>query len=323
MKLNIAKTLIVGIISIGAFALPICSALGWRDTSGIGLTSWIFLFFSNVLYFVLFVFLFLTDWREDLDPESMAEITETWRESIAYSAVLSFSVLVPIIVVLIECSTHMVSKYFVNIVPANVHVALLVLGPAINLFLIVQLYMKNRIPETILSFLNGVAISIAALFSIVVLPILLPIEFIAVFGGIGWLPFAPMLALVATIKLFTLVKVLIPSIKKRTKSRLYGILSGIALFVIVQCPVVITNCLVLALAKNPTDQNTLAHLRNFGDKEHMLKLCYGRRRIKSIAEIVSPVVSLQDARRVFFEVTGTQFGHYEVPESIKNSESER
>lgn len=322
MKLNIAKTLIVGIISIGALALPIFSILGWRDTSGIGLTSSFFLFFTNVLSIALLVFLFLTDWREDLEPESMAEITKTWSESIAYFAVLLFSVLLPVIVILFECNTHLVSKFLINLVPSNVHVALLALGPAINLIFIVQLYMKRKIPETILSFLNGVALGIAAIFSVFVLP-LFPIGLLTAFVGIGWLPFAPILALSATIKLFTLVKVFIPSLKKRKKSRWYGVLTGIALFVLVQCPVVITNCLVTALAKNPTDQNTLAHLRNFGDKEHMLKLCYGRRRIKSIADFVSPEVGLQDARVVFHKVTGTKFESYSVPESIKNSESER
>lgn len=285
----------------------------------------------TILYVVIadmfFLFLFcatiFTDWHKTTSPENLSQLASTWPGALAFMSVLLFGVVFPALVLFFECTSQMCSQYVVNLIPTNRHLALLILGPAINTLFFWQLFAKQKMPRKILGFFNGVAIGIAVCFSIVMLPIVAVIfvgVIIAMFGGLGWLPLSPFLALFATIKLFDLVSIKLPELRLEKKSRICGLLVGAALFVLVQCPEVVTSHLVDNYVRHPSDQEALERLSYLADREYLLKLCYKRRRIKSLAEQVCPQIEMEDARKTFLKVTGKSYDSYPRPDGALNDD---
>ncbi len=318
--MKIPKPLIVGLFVVVMFALPACSLFGWIAALGIpGILVSAYIFFINILLLGLLIELFLTDWNKQNTVESIKEVTLTWGGSVALVTVVLAGILFPAAVLVIETNTHLCSQYFIDLIPSKIHLALLALGPVINTFCVLQLYFKNRVSEKILSFINGVAMGIAIPFSIVMLP-LLPMSILAVAFGISWIPLSPMLAFFSTIKLFGLMSVFAPDLKSEKRLRFFGLLTGCTLFILLQCPVIITNYLVESVVLHPDNRDSLELLRNFGDREQLVRLCYKPKRIKTIAELVSPTMDVQNAQAVLLKVTGREFRSFPRPESVKSDD---
>lgn len=317
------KTVVISVISVIIFGLPLVSFFpsylpsALRDV--ISFFCIPYLVFNFLLSLGLLASSVLTDWRKKDNPANMQELTSTWVEASAFVAIVLFSVVFPVVVLIFESITHVCSDNFMNLMPSGAHIALLVFGPLVNAFCIVQLFTKWKFNPKQLSFLNGIAIGISIPFAVVSLG-LIHMAILAFTVGAGWIPIAAILAFVATTKLSYLMSVFQPDLRNQRKNHNLGILVGLALFVLAQAQVMLTSHLVSNAAEHMSDQSVLDLLRVCGDKKHMLRLCYEFRNIRAISDFCLPEVNHQDAQKVFLKVMGKSYKEYPKPDTVIQDE---
>src|SRR5678816_4629992 len=154
-------------------------------------------------------------------------------------------------------------------------------------------------------------------YSIVYLP-LAPLALLALLFGLGLLPLAPFLSLIASLIMRYQLKRLSATVPRRSfalKAR--GLLAGLALTAAVigmaELPATITTIgLYMATSSSPqTRADGIRLLRKYGNKEALLRSCYDRTGwatdvIGSAFAVENPITPVE-AQKVYYRVTGEPF----------------
>lgn len=228
---------------------------------------------------------------------------------------LVVAVIFPAFVIAVELATGFCAGLFFDPIPTWGHLMLVATVPAINLFLW-RAARREDGGERWLLIAGGMAIAIAASYSLVLLPIL-PFAFIGIlFLGIGLLPFAPLFTLVNagkwTLELSGWHENALPRV-------LGGVGLGIAALALVDLPATATQIAVGRYAQGHDERGqAVSMMRWLGDRELLLRLSYGdTARATGLVSFLASFWSrgpfwaeaapTAEARELYYRVTGKAF----------------
>src|ERR1044071_9517320 len=186
-------------------------------------------------------------------------------------------VIMPAISITVEVTTHVCADVFFDPIPTIWHLLFVIFVPLAQLQ--VWFAIRRRNPEhlALAGFLNVGAIGISIFYSIVYLP-LIPLALLALLFGLGLLPLAPFLSLIASLIMRHQLKSVAATAPRRTfalKAR--GLLAGLALTVAAigmsELPATITTIgLYMATSSSPQTRADGIHLlRKYGNKDALLR----------------------------------------------------
>lgn len=268
----------------------------------------------------LFICLLLVDWRKKTEAKEIGEVTGSWLDATAFTAVIIFTVITPAVTILFEAITHTCADGMFDMIPTPLHFMLLALGPVLNGFCAGLLFQKVDIEPKTVNFLNGLALGIALPFAIATLPLLV-LGLLALFSGVVWMIFSALLAFISTIKLFDLLTLFYSNLKVHGRLRMYGLITGLILFILVQTPIWMTHFMTNLAAKDPNNKMPLQMIKLFGDKKFLLQKCYLSTNRASINEVGLPVMSTTDAQNVFKQVTKKDYTSFPKPPVVERFEA--
>lgn len=223
-------------------------------------------------------------------------------------------VVMPTLSITLEATTHICAGIFFDPIPTIWHLMLVIFVPLAQLqvWFAIRRVAADRL--ALAGSLNAAVIGISFFYSIVYLP-LLPMSALALLVGVGLLPLAPYLSLIAALIMRRQLKKIAAKTPRRSfaiKKR--GLLAGLALTTIaiglIELPTTLTMIgLQMATSRSPQMQRKgIRFLRDFGNKQAMLRSCFGQSRyatnlIASAFTIHNPVTP-SDAQKIYYRVTG-------------------
>ena len=235
---------------------------------------------------------------------------------------LSFGVIFPLLVIGIEISTGMCAAEFFDPIPTVLHVVFTTLVPLVNLA--VWLVVRRGLPwnARLLGMANGFAVGVAAYYTALFLP-LLPLALIGIMFLIGFLPMAPLFALVVALRGRMHLR---HFLKKRGETRVPGLIPGLAIFLVIMVCINAQSTLTrIGLKMAASEQHGqsvdgIRLLRAVGDQELLSRACY--RRIGLATDLVSVFVSggnpvpPRKVREIYYRVTGEAFDSVPPPQGV-------
>jgi hypothetical protein len=226
-------------------------------------------------------------------------------------------VIMPTISITVEATTHICASVFFDPIPTIWHLLFVIFVPLAQLQ--VWFAIRRRTPDrlALAGFLNAVSIGISVFYSIVYLP-LVPLAMLALLFGLGLLPLAPFLSLIASLIMRHQLKRVGATAPRRSfalKAR--GLLAGLALTAAVigmaELPATITTIgLYMATSSSPqTRADGIRFLRKYGSKDALLRACYDRTGwatdvIGSAFAVQNPITPVE-AQKIYYRVTGEAF----------------
>jgi hypothetical protein len=232
---------------------------------------------------------------------------------------LALGVVLPLITLTFEWITGISAGVLFDPLPSWFHVLAVALVPAANLWIWQAGRTRNAAPARLLGWLNGAACGISLYYSILFLPFAPFACIMVIWFGVGLIPLAPYFALVSTLFLRA-------SYQKRlgqpVRPRIWqGALVAFAVLVLLQLPTALTYYgLSRATAEDlDTKLQGVRVLRRFGDRELLLRACYGLTRRELELDPVRILVgsdrnvSADQAREIYYRVTGKPFNAVPPP----------
>jgi hypothetical protein len=235
-------------------------------------------------------------------------------------------VIMPTLSITLEATTHICANVFFDPIPTIWHLLLVVFVPLAQLH--VWLAIRRRTTDSLgrAGFLNAVVIGISIFYSIVYVP-LLPLSMLALLFGVGLLPLAPYLSLLAgVIMRYQLRRVAATAPRKSFAVKTSGLLAGLALIAaivaVVELPAALTTIgLQMATASSSQKRaDGIRFLRKYGSKDALLRSCYSRSGwatdlIGSAFSIKNPVTP-HEAQMIYYRVTGEAFDTSIPPQRV-------
>ncbi len=233
-------------------------------------------------------------------------------------------IVLPILAVLFECTTHFCASHFFDPFPSPAHVVLFLLIPFTNFLAWLTQYKDLSQHYAFMSLATGMAAGIGIMYSLMFLPILGLSLIFALVGGFGLLGLAPTLALPCTFRSEKRVSKL--AIAKSIycdphQLNHIGHLIILVMIVAIELPSTLTR-INLNLADDPkTSADGIKWLRKNGNRETMLRACYERSGratdiLGSLYESARPL-NINQARNIFYKVTGVPFNSVPLPASAR------
>lgn len=229
-------------------------------------------------------------------------------------------ILLPAFTLGFEAVTHMSGEAFFDPIPTIFHGLLIAIVPLSNMLMLMALSRSRIVHAKRLALINAFAIGVALFYTVLYLPLTPVAPILVIWLGLGFLPVAPVLSLVAAI---WTRRVLIRSIARSDAPHIPRVWSGIALAlaVIVAADAHFSITRVgLQLAASPesdTRQLGIRILRAAGHEDLMLRLCYERSGLSTdlIGMLLASgdPVSTDQARTIFYQATGTPFNDKPAP----------
>ena len=224
-------------------------------------------------------------------------------------------VLLPTISIAVEATTHICAEFFFDPIPTTWHLILVVFVPLAHL----QVWLAVRKGQTergaLLGLANAIAIGISIFYTIVYIPVL-PLALIAlIYAGLGFLPLAPMFALIFGLVLRRQLRRVVTerSFPLKTTGLLTGFALAAVVITLIELPVSLTRVgLQMATSDSPTERaKGLRWLQTVGNKDYLLRACYGRTARATdmfgyFFSLRSPVTP-DEARQVYYRLTGETF----------------
>ncbi len=252
------------------------------------------------------------------NPEAM--VLDRGMGYAASSLIVIFGVILPLAAIVVELSSRMCSDIFFDPLPTIGHVILYALIAVANLAVVIAAFSRRQYPPLLLGLLNGVAIGVSVFYTILFLPIT-PISAMAIIVfGLGFLGLSPALAAICSIACrFYLRRMVLARGAKKARGLLWGILIAFVALLGMEAPSAVTRIgLNMAASSNKdTSDNGIRMLRSIGSDEVMLQACYERpgqaTDIISFALAISDPISPQQARTIYYRVTGQAFNSVEPP----------
>ncbi|HJT26817.1 MAG TPA: VIT domain-containing protein [Pyrinomonadaceae bacterium] len=226
-------------------------------------------------------------------------------------------VIMPAISITVEATTHICADTFFDPIPTIWHLLLVIFVPLAQLQIWFAIRRRSSDRLALASFLNAITIGISIFYSIVYLP-LTPLALLALLFGLGLLPLAPFLSLLASLIMRHQLKRLSATLPQRSfalKAR--GLLAALALTAaligMAELPATITTIgFYMATSSSPqTRADGIRFLRNYGNKDAMLRSCYARKGwatdlIGSAFAVQRPITP-DEAQKIYYRVTGEAF----------------
>lgn len=233
-------------------------------------------------------------------------------------ALLFMGVLLPLFTLGFEWRTHGSAEAFFDPIPTIFHILLIAAVPLANALLLFELFRGPTRHARRVAWLNAFAIGVALFYALLYLP-LTPIAPIAVLWmGIGLLPIAPLLSLIAAIWGRRLMARLTPPMPPLPQVW-GGLVLALAALIAVDLPFTLTRAGLQMAASDsaPWQLRGIRWLRVLGDEKLMLRLCYARSGMSTdllgmLFNLNEPI-SMEQARTVFYQVTGTSFNDHPAP----------
>ncbi|MFP2904839.1 hypothetical protein ACLESD_07250 [Pyxidicoccus sp. 3LFB2] len=227
-----------------------------------------------------------------------------------------FGVVLPAVTLGVELVTGMCADTFFDPLPTPLHILLVATVPAANALALVLLHRRAAHLLRAQLLLNGAALGVGLLYTLLFLPIL-PLALIGLVIGIGAFPLAPLSSLISGV---LLRRRLLRTGWPLSSTRWWpGALAAVLLLIAAELPGAITRVgLHVAATGSPSAQaRALGVLRGLGSEETLREACYeGARRYSLLGFFLAqdePVLP-DDARRVYYRVTGRPFNAESRPE---------
>jgi hypothetical protein len=232
-------------------------------------------------------------------------------------------VVFPLAVVAVELLTALCAGMFFDPLPTWGHILLVLAVPAINFLLWRAARLDDGSGHSRLLVLGGAAMAVSSAYMLVFLP-MLPIAVIGIlFFGLGLLPFAPMLALLATGRLLGRVA---PGATRRWRRVFAGVGAGLLALILVDLPAAATHVAVSWAARDEAAaRRGTVLMRAVGDESMLLRLCYGEggRAAGPLSFLAATFLQgafasggatpAAPARELYFRSTGLAFNAAEPP----------
>jgi len=235
-------------------------------------------------------------------------------------------VIMPAISITLEATTHICAETFFDPIPTMWHLMLVIFVPLAQLQ--VWFAIRRGAPERLrlAGLANAAVMGISIFYSIVYIP-LLPLAALVLAIGLGLLPLAPFLSLLAAIVMRSQLNRIASKAPQRSFAvRKAGFFTGvglaIALIGVAELPASITRYgLHLAASQSPeTRARGIQFLRSYGSREFLLRSCYSQSGwatdlTGSLFTVASPVTPAE-AQKIYYRVTGETFDTSAPPERI-------
>ncbi len=262
------------------------------------------------------------DRQEDLMQEVNVEPERASRNFF----ILFAGVIMPAISISVEAVTHICAEEFFDPIPTPWHLALVVFVPLAQLQ--AWFAIRRGAPDRLklAGLLNAAALGISLFYSLIYIP-LFPLGALFLIIGVGLLPLAPFLSLLAAIVMRVQLKEIASKAPQQSFAvKRTGLLAGIGLAVLALClielPASLTRYgLQMATSRSPeTRSEGIRFLRSFGSREYLLRSCYGRSGwatdlVGYLLSIQNPVEPLE-ARNIYYRVTGETFDTSIPPQRV-------
>ena len=235
-------------------------------------------------------------------------------------------VIMPAISITVEVSTHICAEVFFDPIPTAWHVLLVIFVPLAQLQVWFALRRGRPDQLRLAGFINGIVIGISIFYSIVYLSIL-PLALLTVIIGLGFLPLAPYLSLIAAIVMRSrLNRIAAISPHKTFSIKIRGLVLGLGatlmLIGVIELPATITRIgIQKAVSDSPqTRAEGIRFLRNYGSKDALLRSSYNQTGIAT--DLIGYAFTLADpatpdqAQKIYYRVTGETFDSSLPPERI-------
>jgi hypothetical protein len=243
---------------------------------------------------------------------------ERWRRGPGLPS-LVFGVLLPLGTLGVELVTGLCAGALFDPMPTLLHLVLVALVPACNLWVWSSFTRTHTRPRR-LAFANGIAIAVAALYTVLFLPIL-PVAAVAIaYFGLGLLPWSPALALIAALCLRAHLKREAAEAQRKIATWPGMLCGALALFA-ADLPQTLTayGMSQATSASAKKQMHGIRWLRAVGNEEAMLRFCYARSgHATGLASLLMRThhVSPLAAREVYYRVTGHVFNTQPEPTSL-------
>jgi len=241
------------------------------------------------------------------------------------SFVALFGVVLPVAALLFESFTGMCRQIFFDPLPSPFHAALYATIPLANVRLLMALARGAALRPCWVLF-HAFSTGVALFYSLVFLPIS-PIAAIAVFVfGIGLFGLSPMFAMACAI----LARSALKARDGQAPGKLWkGIVLAFLVLLAVDAPSTLTRfgMQMAASGSAETRLHGIQLLRKVGDEDLMLRLCYQQR--GQATDLLGTLIAgetaadPQQARAIFYQVTGTAFNAHPAPVHRSMREWER
>jgi vault protein inter-alpha-trypsin-like protein len=238
-------------------------------------------------------------------------------------------VIMPVISITVEASTHVCAETFFDPIPTMWHLLLVIFVPLAQLHVWFVVRRGANTRPVLTGLVNAVAIGVSVFYSFVYIP-LLPLAALTLLFIIGVLPLAPLLSFVASLVMrFQLKQIATTNAQNSFALRKAGLFAGFAITAAsigaMELPASLTRYgLKLAASTSPeTRTKGINFLRTYGSREYLLRTCYGRSGWAT--DLVGSFFSIQDpvtpaeAQRIYYRVTGDTFESFAPPRRIGGS----
>lgn len=237
---------------------------------------------------------------------------------------LFFGVLLPLLALLFEVNSHYCAQRFFDPFPSNAHIFLFLLIPVTNFLTFLAGRRDLSAFYLFIALGNGMALGIGCLYTLMFLPISGTACMGILFFGFGLLALAPLLSMPCS---WLAGKSVCRLASRRStffdahQMEHIGHLIILIMVVAIELPSTLTRFHMGAAAQPASSQSAIAWLRRYGNQEVMLRACYERSGratdiLGSLAEHVHPV-SMNEAREIFYKVTGKAFNSVPIPASAR------
>lgn len=220
-----------------------------------------------------------------------------------------------------ESATHTCAHIFFDPLPGTLHSLLFALIPLSNFLVWMSLRWDMTQHYGFMFFINGMAVGVGLLYSLMFLPIM-PISCLAVIVGIGLFGLAPLISLICLWRGGAHLNKLvggIPTYFHPPQVKHLGHLVVLAVVVAIELPSTLTRVAIDMACQGK--QQGLDILRTVGNQEVMLRACYERSGratdiLGSLYE-VSHHNDVDKVRQIFYHTTGRAFNSLPIPMSAR------
>lgn len=226
-------------------------------------------------------------------------------------------VIMPVISITVESTSHICAETFFDPIPTPWHVALVIFVPLAQLHVWFVVRRGAITRPALTGLVNAMAIAVSLFYTIVYIPIL-PLAAMTLLLIIGILPLAPLLSLVASM----VMRVQLKHVSSATAQKSFalknaGLFAGFGISALligaIELPGALTRYgLGMAASADPvTRSKGIQFLRTFGSRDHLLRACYSRTGLATelfgFFWVFHDPVSPGDAQKIFYRVTGETF----------------
>jgi len=225
----------------------------------------------------------------------------------------------PLIVLVIEVVTRMCTALVFDPMPSIWHAFVLFGIPAGNLLALLRLKNTSTTQPHWVSLLVSFNVGVSLVYTLFFIP-LLPIGVLGiVIWGFGLLPLAPLAACLSGFVVWSKCSDRLKSSELKYRLFWLGFTGAIGLLLVLETPNFLTRTGLrwADSEETVTRARGISWLRNYGNEETILKACYERpRRVFDLSSWLtdsSDAVTQDDARKIFYQVTGRPFNSLQPP----------